>query len=164
MVNTMIKKLNYLNILLLLILTFLGSCAQNEFGSIRMVLNGQEHEVRINDVDCINDFNFGDNGMSCIILIQNGSGIGDTLRFNIADVINVYDNFLGANLDPQLSPFDSVEATVFGGTVAVLQGSLAVFSTITNVPGGQVCMDYFKINLGFGTNSFMEGDFCARVQ
>ncbi|HMQ10832.1 MAG TPA: hypothetical protein PKC21_01025 [Oligoflexia bacterium] len=160
----MMKKLKHLKIFLLLMLTFLASCAQNEFGSVRLVINGQEQEVRIRDVDCINDFNFGNNGMSCIILIQNGSGISDTVRFNIADVVNIYDNFLGANLDPLLSPFDSVEATVNGNTVGILAGSIVVFSSITNVPGGQVCVDYFKLNLGFGTNGFMEGDFCARVQ
>ena len=76
------------------VFSLLTSCAQNEFGSIRMVLNSsQEQEVSIDNVDCFNvrygDDNNGEivNGMTCVLQFQNGTDLSNTITFNVYNLI-----------------------------------------------------------------------------
>lgn len=165
------KKYTLLLILVYTALSFISSCSNNKFGSVRMVLSSStEQEVGIDHVDCFNVL-YGNNnsgaivnGMTCVVQFQNGSDLNNTLTFKVYDLIDLHDNYLNENLDPFILPMDSVEAVINNNTVGVGNLSVVNFSKITNTIGGQVCMKNFYLNINSGVTGFIEGSFCAPVQ
>ncbi|MCI5071462.1 hypothetical protein MRY82_00770 [bacterium] len=158
--------------ILCLILSFITSCSNNQFGSVRMVLGStQEQEVGIDNVDCFNvlygDENNGGvvNGMTCVLQFRNGTDLTNTITFKVYNVIDLHDNYLNENLDPFTLPMDSIDLIINGNTNGVLDLSIVNFSKITNAIGGDVCMKDFYLNVGFGgASGFIEGNFCTTVQ
>lgn len=158
----MTMKQNFKNMaksLLIAILAFtMTNCGGGESNTIRIVVNGQTHELALKNNRC----NAGDPSgtglynlpVVCSAGFANTSGLADALVVTITDARAVQDA-LGVFI-PVSQSLLLMNFTLDGTQLAISSGG-AVFSQISNLAGGKTCFE-FQVD---SAQAHIEGNFCG---
>lgn len=136
------------------------NCGGGQSNTVRIVTNGQTHELSIRNNRCDAGLPSG-NGIYNLPIVCSGgfantSGLADSIVVTITDVRAIRDS-LGqfVSITPSLL---LMNFTLDGNQLAVSNGG-AVFSEVSNQVGGRTCFE-FQID---SAQAHIEGNFCGNI-